>query len=103
MTPPPVMAGPSVAAFRVRCRGPRLRVAPLLDALNLTDVVTRHGQFRSRCSHMLQAEALGVAPRQLDRWKRDGVTWVQADELAVRIGQHPGTVWGRDWWSLEGC
>lgn len=66
----------------------RLPFAPLeravelrLEGGNLTDV----------------AACLDVHRRQCERWRRAGVTWAQADVLAVRIGLHPAEVW-HDWW-----
>jgi hypothetical protein len=47
------------------------------------------------------ARELGVHPRQVYRWRRYGVTWAQADELATRAGWHPAEVWGADWWDAE--
>lgn len=47
------------------------------------------------------ARTLGVDLRQIYRWRRQGVTWALADELAVRVGLHPAVVWGRDWWDLD--
>ena len=44
------------------------------------------------------ARVLGVHRRQVYRWRASGVTWAQADELAVRIGLHPSAVWGATWW-----
>lgn len=48
----------------------------------------------------MSAAALGVDSRQVYRWRAQGVTWAQADELAIRVGLHPGDVWGRAWWEL---
>lgn len=88
-----------MTALQAKCAGPRLSVEPLLEAISTTDI-TSGGQLRSGCSHLRQAELLGVVSAQLYRWKRYGLTWVQADSLAVRIGEHPSNVWGRDWWAI---
>jgi hypothetical protein len=45
------------------------------------------------------AFALGVHPKQLYRWRESGLTWVQADKLAIRAGYHPAEIWS-EWWSL---
>lgn len=39
------------------------------------------------------ADALGVHPRQVYRWRSTGVTADQADLLAVRLHSHPFEVW----------
>jgi lambda repressor-like predicted transcriptional regulator len=39
------------------------------------------------------AEALGLHPRQLERYRRQGVTDCAADRLAVRAGTHPAVIW----------
>jgi lambda repressor-like predicted transcriptional regulator len=39
------------------------------------------------------AEALGLQPRQLERYRRQGVTDCAADRLAVRAGTHPAVIW----------
>lgn len=39
------------------------------------------------------AEMLDVHPRQLERYRREGVTDSAADHLAVRAGAHPASVW----------
>ena len=33
-------------------------------------------------------------------WKKDGVPEPQADRVAIRLGLHPASIWGDDWWSL---
>lgn len=47
---------------------------------------------------VLTAQLLGVNRRQVYRWRETGVSWAQADELAIRAGLHPSSVWGRSWW-----
>jgi hypothetical protein len=68
-----------------RCDGPRLPLAPL-------------EQLVGRGCGLATARELGVHPRQVHRWRRQGVTWAQADELATRAGWHPAEVWGAAWW-----
>ena len=45
---------------------------------------------------MAAARRLGTSPRQVHRWRKEGVPWLFADKLAVRIGLHPCEVWV-DW------
>lgn len=44
-------------------------------------------------SMLVLAEAAGVAPATLYRWRRSGVPVLRADELAVALGFHPVEVW----------
>lgn len=44
------------------------------------------------------AEAAGVTVDVLKVWKRRGLSWEQADQMAGRFGYHPALVWGEDWW-----
>lgn len=39
---------------------------------------------------------MGVHPRQVQRWRHNGLTLAQADLAAVRCGFHPSEVWP-DW------
>lgn len=71
------------AAF---CGGERLPFAPL-------------EQIAGKGCGLQTARALGIHPRMVYRWRHNGLTWAQADELAVRLGLHPATVWGRAWWA----
>lgn len=47
--------------------------------------------------HADMAEACGVTPVAVAGWRRRGLSWPQADELACRFGYHPAEVWGADW------
>jgi hypothetical protein len=41
----------------------------------------------------------GVCRNSVYRWRRQGGSPEdRADELACRLGLHPGEVWGADWW-----
>lgn len=86
-----------------QCGGAKLPIRPLEELLerSLTDIVGAKGGARRACSTVRHAELLSVHVRQLHRWRHQGVTWAQADELAVRAGYHPGDVWGRAWWALD--
>lgn len=51
------------------------------------------------CGSVLElARRTGVHARQLHRLRVHGLTAVQADELAVRLGHHPVELWGERWW-----
>lgn len=43
----------------------------------------------------------GTIRRQIQRWRRHGVTVRRADELAIKIGRHPLEVWGSAWVKAE--
>lgn len=62
-----------------RCGGERLPFGPLEGLL---------GGCGARV-----ALRLGVQRRQVYRWRQTGVSWAQADELAVRAGYHPREIW----------
>ena len=39
-----------------------------------------------------------VSSRTIFRWKKNGLTWTQADDAATRLGAHPAIIWSH-WWS----
>ena len=43
------------------------------------------------------AAALGVEPRTVFRYLADGLTWEQADRVAITAGYHPSFFWGDEW------
>jgi len=43
------------------------------------------------------AVILGVEPRSVIRWARNGLSPWQADDAATRAGLHPLEIWGEDW------
>ena len=45
------------------------------------------------------AETFGVTRRAVVRWKLEGLTIWQADELATRLLAHPAHVWGPRAWA----
>lgn len=47
------------------------------------------------------ARRLGVRDRTIHRWRIEGLTFDQADRLAVRVGFHPANVWGALWWRVD--
>jgi len=47
------------------------------------------------------AERLGISFATFRRWKYTGnvrLNYVQADRYAIRLGYHPSSVWGEQWW-----
>lgn len=46
------------------------------------------------------ARCLGISTRQVLRLRHSGLTEVDADRYACRLGLHPGTVWP-EWWSID--
>lgn len=46
------------------------------------------------------ARTLNVTSRTVHRWKHNGLTWLQADRAATRLGHHPSFLWP-EWWDLE--
>lgn len=47
------------------------------------------------------AERLGVAERQVYRYRHTGLTTEAADRLAVRLGRHPAELWPTQWMQIE--
>jgi hypothetical protein len=45
------------------------------------------------------AQLLGVSPRQVFRWRAEGVSLNVADRICATVGRHPAEVW--DIWSLD--
>lgn len=76
--------------------GGRLPFEPLLDVLPIDPVLARpdvHGP-----GVPAQAAALlGVTPRSIHRYRREGLSPHLADRLAIAAGSHPILVWGQSW------
>ena len=47
----------------------------------------------ARGSTVLLAARLGVSPSRVRLWRRSGVPWWRADEIAVCLGYHPSLIW----------
>ena len=43
------------------------------------------------------AEILDISPRTVHRYRKGGLSAIQADRIAVSAGFHPAEVWP-DWW-----
>ena len=43
------------------------------------------------------ADALGTSHTQVYRWRRDGLSWLWADRLALKAGFLPAELW--PWWT----
>lgn len=39
------------------------------------------------------ARALNMEPSGIYRWREEGLTWMTADRVAVRLGLHPAEIW----------
>ncbi len=59
------------------------------ERLPLTPFLARFGM----CSADALAARMGVDRASIQRWKRDGIPWSRADQLAVASGLHPAEVW----------
>ena len=46
------------------------------------------------------AIVLDVTRRRVLTWRARGVSFYDADEIAVRLGQHPSALWP-DWWQAD--
>lgn len=47
-----------------------------------------------------QAARLGVHPRQVPRWRTEGLSDAMADRCAIAVGLHPSIIWPG--WDGEG-
>lgn len=52
-------------------------------------------------SHSDFADLLGVRRETIYRWEKQGIPWIYADQIAVKVcGTHPGNIW-TNWWDEE--
>jgi len=58
-------------------------------------------QARLYWSNIAFAEYVGTTPRQIHRWRIQGLNWIAADRAATAVGKHPSELWGRDWWLID--
>jgi hypothetical protein len=63
----------------------RLPLAPLLEQTGNALALSR---------------TLRAHPRQVQRWRRDGIPVFSADQAAVQLGFHPAELWP-EWWDLD--
>lgn len=70
-----------------RCVGHKFPLAPL-EAIYPNPIVL--------------ADAIGCAPRRISMWRKSGIWWKIADDVAGRLGMGPWEIWP-DWfdWALE--
>lgn len=62
------------------------------DRFDVTPVVALAGSVRNL------AESIGVTTGVVHKWAARGVDWCRADQVAIAIGRHPGTIWP-EWWA----
>jgi hypothetical protein len=70
---------------------------PLLPTLELEPL--RVACERRGSSIAALANLAGIHSQRAYRAK--GISWGDADRLACALGEHPSTIWGEDWWSVE--
>lgn len=56
--------------------------------------------FNSEISVEDLATVAQVSVGTVCNWKKHGIPEPQADRVAIRLGLHPASIWGDDWWSL---
>ncbi|WP_116996331.1 hypothetical protein [Desertimonas flava] len=62
--------------------------------------VCREGQgWQELTPATVFCEALDVHPQKFARWRAKGLTVDDADDIAVRLGMHPASIWP-EWWSI---
>lgn len=83
----------SVIGATSRCGGERLSFAPLETMVRQRLEHEVLGGQLVGASVRRQAVLLRTRRRQIYRWRHYGLTWAQADVLAVRCGYHPAEVW----------
>ena len=42
----------------------------------------------------------GINHRSLHLWRKNGISMIMADRVAIRLGVHPGCIWPQ-WWSVD--
>ena len=63
-----------------------------------TELVRRHGAPVS--NHRAEL-ILGHHHDMIGRWRHIGVEVHTADTIAIRLGVHPATLWGDQWWGIS--
>lgn len=54
--------------------------------------------FNGELSDAQMAIALRSSRTRINRWRKNGIPFYQADEVACQIGVHPSHIWGKQWW-----
>lgn len=67
---------------------PLLRQAELRLASSVDDIA-----LEWRATDVAIARELGVSPRSVIEWKKNGLSMVQCDRYATRLGLHPVAIW----------
>lgn len=53
-------------------------------------------------SDVAMAAEIGVDTTTVNRWRRAGkITWISADSAAVKLGQHPLSIWDSSWIAID--
>lgn len=47
------------------------------------------------------ADAIGVHPSAIKRYKAEGLSLDLADRVAIKLGFHPFSIWGNEYWTAE--
>lgn len=70
-------------------------------SLQLFDARRLLARFDPETEHQAIAEALGVSVPTIRQWVRGcriRLDPYKADRYALRLGLHPASVWGEQWW-----
>jgi hypothetical protein len=54
--------------------------------------------FNGELSDGQMAIALRLSRSCINKWRKHGIPFYQADEVACHIGVHPSHIWGKQWW-----
>ena len=54
--------------------------------------------FNDELSDTQMAVALRSSRRNIIKWRKHGIPFYSADEVACQIGVHPSYIWGNQWW-----
>lgn len=69
-------------------------MAPIEDILRQLDIAEPiTGQDKHEVSVRDMCRYLDIPERQWHRWKRTGLSWWLADQLATKMGLHPCRLW----------
>jgi hypothetical protein len=73
-----------------RLRNDRLPFGPLYDYLSSSHITDTH---RDGLTHDEVAVLIGETRTSVARWVLDGLSPMQADRVAIRLGWHPAWIW----------